>query len=144
MSPIPLGADPRVLVVDDEEDTRALLSALLSRETSCVVLEAEGGAEALAMLRDPREPLPCLIVLDWMMPKMHGAAVLAEIRRDARLAVIPVVVFTAAPDVAAPGALRVLEKPRGLPVLIELTRELCDRERQSLASWGPGARAKTS
>jgi CheY-like chemotaxis protein len=126
-------AVPHVLVVDDQEDNLTLLSSLLARKASCTVRTAQSGERALALLRDPAEPLPCLIVLDWNLPVMNGAAVLAEICSDRVLAGIPVVVLTGDWNVDAPGALRVLEKPRGIPAMVEITCRICDQTRASLA-----------
>jgi two-component system, chemotaxis family, chemotaxis protein CheY len=120
---------PLVLVVDDADDLRWLLADALPREAACEVRALAGGAEALAFLRDPAERRPCLILLDWMMPDLDGAAVLAAILGDAELAVIPVAVYTAANDIVAPGAVRVLRKPVALTVLVELTRRYCDGTR---------------
>jgi CheY-like chemotaxis protein len=135
---------PHVLIVDDQEDNLTLLAIFLARAVSCTVREAFTGEQALALLRDPAEPLPCLIVLDWNMPTMNGAAVLAEICGDPELAVIPVVVFTADWNVDAPGALRVLEKPRGIRALAEIARRICNQTPAAPAYPGSTAIPKTA
>ena len=58
-----------VLVVEDDEDIRADLAAIL-RVKGFTVDEAANGKEALARLRDGARP--CVIVLDLMMPVMNG------------------------------------------------------------------------
>ena len=58
-----------VLVVEDDEDIRADLTAIL-RVKGFAVDEAANGKEALARLRDGARP--CVIVLDLMMPVMNG------------------------------------------------------------------------
>jgi CheY-like chemotaxis protein len=120
---------PVVLVVEDEDDTRELLGHLLNHQIGCVVEEARHGIDAMDFLRDPEKPLPCVILLDWMMPKMNGAATLTELASDPMLATIPVIVCTAAPLEEAPGAVVVLRKPFSLTRLVALVREHCERAR---------------
>ena len=82
----------RVLIVEDDEDVRSALAALLEGEGYSVV-EAAHGAEALTRLHDSDGI--CLIVLDLWMPVMDGWQFRAEQRNDAALAGVPVVVITA-------------------------------------------------
>jgi DNA-binding response OmpR family regulator len=77
----------RVLVVDDDDDMRALMVMLLSGRYDVSV--ARDGAEGLAMARSLR---PDLIVLDLLMPKMHGFEVCHRIRADAELKSIKVLI----------------------------------------------------
>lgn len=68
----------RILVVDDEENTRIALTRLLSRE-GYEVNTAANGLEALSCLRDrPAE----LIITDLNMPEMNGLAFLRELNRE--------------------------------------------------------------
>lgn len=101
----------RVLVVDDEPTVRSWLAALLADE-GYVVEEASDGAMALSVLQTFR---PEVILLDLIMPGMNGREFLLELREDARLARIPVVVCTAVKGVhinlTSLGASDVLEKP---------------------------------
>jgi DNA-binding response OmpR family regulator len=70
----------RVLVVDDDDDMRMLMSLLL--RDSYEVSSAPDGSAGLEMARKLR---PDLIVLDLLMPKMHGFEVCQRIREDADL-----------------------------------------------------------
>jgi DNA-binding response OmpR family regulator len=70
----------RVLVVDDDDDMRALMSHLLSADYE--VTAASDGAAGLAMAKATR---PDLVVLDLLMPRMHGFEVCQLIREDASL-----------------------------------------------------------
>lgn len=80
----------RVLVVDDDEDMRTLLT--LSLETFDYEVEAAGGAaEALASI-DKR--LPDVIVLDVMMPGISGIELLGIIRGRADTADTPVLFYS--------------------------------------------------
>lgn len=81
----------RVLVVDDEPNQRELLRRQLE-DADWEVREAADGNEALAAMR---EALPALVVLDLMMPEKDGFEVVDEMRGDAALRGIPVVVYTA-------------------------------------------------
>jgi DNA-binding response OmpR family regulator len=77
-----------VLIVDDEPMVREVLSAYLERD-GYRVASANDGAEALRMLRLGR---PDVVVLDLMLPKVDGLAVLAQLRKTAD---VPVIVLTA-------------------------------------------------
>jgi CheY-like chemotaxis protein len=81
-----------VLVVDDHQDIRMALEALLVAEGSDVVTACEG-EEALAHLR--RGTDPCVILLDLMMPKVDGYEFRRAQLADPALASIPVIVLSA-------------------------------------------------
>lgn len=89
-----LSADPaNILVVEDDHAIRLALSELLIDE-GYSVHEAPHGQAALEYLR--RAPaLPCLILLDLMMPTMTGWEFRSQQRQDASLRDIPVVVLSA-------------------------------------------------
>jgi DNA-binding NtrC family response regulator len=72
-----MGTKGRVLVVDDEEIMRDVLSALLSSESYEVDL-AENGAQALEMIRDSDYGV---MLLDLMMPEVDGIQVLEALRK---------------------------------------------------------------
>jgi DNA-binding response OmpR family regulator len=88
------GAEGRVLVVDDDEDSRRLLSHLLERKGYSVVL-ADGGQAALDSLRSHEVDV---ILLDVMMPNMDGFAVCRELKKSAATASLPVILLTARDD----------------------------------------------
>jgi DNA-binding response OmpR family regulator len=70
----------RVLVVDDDDDMRSLMTLLLQDRFD--VTAAADGAAGLALAKSLR---PDLVVLDLLMPKMHGFEVCRLIREDADL-----------------------------------------------------------
>ena len=80
-----------VLVVDDEESVRALVIETLAG-TGYELREAGDGEEALERIAARR---PDAIVLDLMMPKLDGFAVLERLQEDPELRRIPVIVLTA-------------------------------------------------
>lgn len=85
-------AEARILVVDDVEDNRDLLSRRLRREGYQDIVTAEDGEEALALLRADRFDL---VLLDVMMPKCDGYEVLERLRAENRLHELPVIVISA-------------------------------------------------
>lgn len=82
---------PLVLVADDEEDIRALVTFRLKR-AGYEVITAADGEEAL-LLATSR--LPDLAVLDMMMPKATGLEVTRSMREQATTKDIPVILLTA-------------------------------------------------
>lgn len=86
-----------ILVVDDDADLRRCVTAILESEGHTVA-EAEDGEQAAAMLD---EPLPDLILLDLMMPRMNGWVVLDEIHRRALRDRIRVLIVSGLSDEAS-------------------------------------------
>nr|MDQ5827253.1 response regulator [Chloroflexota bacterium] len=80
-----------VLVVDDEERIRKLVSLGLRRAGYGVML-ASSGQEALARIAEAK---PDLIVSDVMMPDMDGFALLSALREDPSTEAIPLIFLTA-------------------------------------------------
>ncbi len=84
-----------ILVVDDIEANRALLSRRLTRDGHRVTT-AEGGRQALGLLEADDFDL---VLLDLMMPEMNGFEVLARIKADPRLHRIPVIMISALDEI---------------------------------------------
>ncbi|MEO8431283.1 MAG: HD domain-containing phosphohydrolase [Acidobacteriota bacterium] len=82
----------RILVVDDDEDVRALLSRLL-RVTGYAVEEAASAEEAAEAIQ---RRAPDLILLDMQLPGRSGQDLLEEIRSIPRMRTTPVVMLTGA------------------------------------------------
>ncbi len=80
----------RVLVADDDPAVLWSFSGLL-REAGAQVLEAQDGAQALELARRMR---PHVVVSDILMPKIDGFALCREIKRDALLAHVPVILLS--------------------------------------------------
>jgi two-component system phosphate regulon response regulator PhoB len=83
---------PTILIVDDEEDIRDLISMNLLREKDYTVIEAADGLEALA---SAKAQAPDLIVLDLMLPGMDGLTVCKNLKESAQTKSIPVIMLTA-------------------------------------------------
>lgn len=84
-------SDATVLVVEDDPDTRTLLTRILT-EKGLKIMEAENGKVALQRLNEER---PSLVLLDLMMPEMDGFEFAEIFRRNPDWSDIPIVVVTA-------------------------------------------------
>ncbi|HEX9582154.1 MAG TPA: type II/IV secretion system protein [Gemmatimonadales bacterium] len=89
-----MAANPRVLLVDDEDMLRRVMRDLLERDGYAVV-EARDGVEALDQVD---RHAPDIIVLDLNLPGLDGYGVLSHLRSRPATATIPVVVLTARGD----------------------------------------------
>ena len=117
----------KVLVVEDNEDIRDAVTESLE-DAGYDVWGAADGAIAIDALRNSND-LPCLILLDLMMPVMDGAKFLQEMRRDPRLSALPVVVVTADGNAitkaTALGTHDGLRKPVDLDDLLSTVSKYC-------------------
>jgi len=94
-----------ILIVDDNPgDVRLTVEALKDGKVQSRLYTANDGVEAIAFLRRRGEftdaPLPDLILLDLNMPRMNGWQLLAEVKEDAALKHIPVVILTGSREAA--------------------------------------------
>ena len=91
-----------LLVEDSPDDADLTVDALRDGRVRNRVTVIEDGVEALAYLRregrHASAPRPDLILLDLGLPRKNGREVLAEIKQDADLRRIPVVVMTSSDD----------------------------------------------
>jgi two-component system, sensor histidine kinase and response regulator len=140
-----------ILVVDDNESNRVLLSSRLKRQGH-IVQTASNGREALeAMAAEPFD----LILLDIMMPEMDGYQVLEHLKGDPALRHLPVIVISALDDLDSVvrcvelGADDYLLKPFN-PTLLQARirssldrKRLYDREQMHIAAVQAATRAKS-
>ena len=123
MSPL---ARDTILVVDDHKDGRESMQALLSREGYTVVTAANG-SEALRILYAGLRP--CLILMDLMMPVMNGFEFREAQLRDADLARIPFVAYSAVVDIRRDAqhlnADGYLAKPSNSQDVLSVVRRYC-------------------
>ncbi|NZA27880.1 chemotaxis response regulator CheY [Luteimonas sp. SJ-92] len=82
----------RIMIVDDFSTMRRIIRNLLADLGFTNTAEAEDGHSALAALR--QAPFD-FVVTDWNMPGMTGIDLLREIRADAALRALPVLMVTA-------------------------------------------------
>jgi len=79
-----------VLVVDDDPDINSITQGYL-KKAGFLVKEAFNGVEAMEIIK--KDP-PDAIVLDVMMPEKNGYQVCSELKKDERLAEIPILLLT--------------------------------------------------
>ena len=126
-----------VLCAEDDPDDRLLLGDAAREIGLGPIVFVEDGEQALAYLRregryaDPDvAPRPAVVLLDLNMPRVDGRQVLAEMKRDAALRAIPVVILTTSSadwDVArsyASGASSFITKPVTFDGLLDVVRSL--------------------
>jgi DNA-binding response OmpR family regulator len=104
----------RVLIVDDDSNTRTLLKLLLEHQGYTVLLAADGEI-GIELARTER---PDIVLLDVAMPRRSGREVQAELQADPATADIPLIILSAALTVRErdrwqelPGVVEVLFKP---------------------------------
>src|SRR5580704_9458124 len=85
---------PRILVVDDVPDNIDILQMRLESQGYEVVTAADG----VEALEKTRELLPDLVLLDIMMPRLDGIETVKQLKADASLPFIPVILVTAKSD----------------------------------------------
>lgn len=114
--------------MEDEPAIREVLLEVLE-EHSLIAAGVSDGLEALYWLS--RHEAPCAIILDLLMPRMSGIAVLEHLNEFQPSLIPTVVVASASPDMlrhaeAFPVAGR-LSKPFELDALLSLVEQLCAR-----------------
>ena len=122
----------KVLLVDDDEPIRTLISTLCSR-LGLTVERAADGAEGVAMLRCGQYDA---ILLDLMLPKLNGFEVLREIRSFAPEMLTRTIIITAASDATlrdfdGGGTLALLRKPFDINDLADVLRSCTGGEHSS-------------
>lgn len=91
--------DQPILIVDDDQvDVITLKRAIHDVGLTNILPHADNGEEALRFLRDHKNRLPSLILLDLNMPIMNGIEFMKEVKSDETLKIIPVVVLTTSKD----------------------------------------------
>jgi len=117
----------KVMVVEDDVDIREALIEILE-ENGCEAVGASNGERALAYLRST-DSLPCLILLDLMMPVMDGQAFREVQIQDPVLANIPIVVVSAYRDVESHAenlkAAHYIKKPPRIEELVSAIDQHC-------------------
>jgi len=117
---------PPILIVDDHDDVREALVAVLEAE-GYATAAAVNGAEALEYLHSV--PVrPCLILLDLMMPVMDGSEFRERQLAERELATIPVIIVSAygqRTQGRALGAVAYVPKPIDVERLMNVVRLHC-------------------
>lgn len=130
----PVSTRRKIMVIDDNEDIRDAVTESLE-DVGYGVWGAANGAIAIDALRESND-LPCLILLDLMMPVMDGAQFLQEMRKDPRLSALPVIVVTAGDSAIAKatdlGTHGRLLKPVQLNELLSTVSKYCQHHKGSI------------
>ena len=132
-----MGVDnARVLLVEDDRDLVDFLQHMLESEKYQVVV-AMDGEEALAKARTER---PDVILLDVLLPKMHGFEVCQRLRQDPGTCLIPIIMVTSLTAIKDRltgfklGADEYISKPFEPIELLARVERLIERTRQNIAS----------
>jgi two-component system, cell cycle response regulator DivK len=123
----------KILIVDDDPDTVAYLTAFL-RDEGYAATSASDGAEGIERMRTER---PDLMLLDVEMPGPSGIRVWLDVQQDQELRKTPVIFVTGVPQFdmfdkdcrPAPVPLAVVDKPVNRRALLALIEETLDRPR---------------
>jgi adenylate cyclase len=130
----PERTDARLLVVDDNEDNRYILTQRLQREGYHHIQQAADGVEAMGLLTTQNIDL---VLLDVLMPEMDGYQVLERIRHDVKLRNIPVIMISAIDEIETvvrcieAGAEDYLQKPFNAVLLRARIRASLEKKRLS-------------
>jgi CheY-like chemotaxis protein len=81
-----------ILIVDDEEDARAIAVLALQLKTDWTLLQANSGQQALEIAAAYQ---PDLILLDMMMPELDGRATLRKLKENPTTQNLPIILVTA-------------------------------------------------
>lgn len=135
-----MNSKQHVLVVEDEEDIRALLEHALSREGFRVTSLGSGDKVAASVEKDA----PDIVLLDLMLPGLSGMDVCRRIKKNPKTAEIPVIMLTAKgeeSDVVAGlelGAEDYVTKPFSTKVLVARVRAVLRRGTEEEAATPVG------
>jgi DNA-binding response OmpR family regulator len=129
------GSNFLLLVVDDNQDIRDLLSHTLSLN-GFEVREASEGLTALKLIHEVH---PDLVLLDVMMPGLSGYEVAQRIRENSEIEIseVPILMITAKSQIAnmesgmSSGATDYLIKPFRLATLMEKVHEMLANEQRT-------------
>ncbi|HOW27369.1 MAG TPA: response regulator [Elusimicrobiota bacterium] len=126
----------RVLLVEDDTDLQEFMRFVLEQE-KYQVLSATDGLSALEMARKER---PDIILLDVLLPKMHGYEVCDKLRQDPATCLIPIMMVTSLTAIKDRltgiklGADEYVSKPFEPVELLARMERLLSRVRQNLAA----------
>ncbi len=126
--PVCLFPVAKILVVDDEISLTEVLQECLRGEGHEVVV----CNDPTMALRAALEGKPDLAVIDYLMPRITGVQLLAELRAHAETASLPVLFISGIEAVRFAGTIppeprvRFLTKPLDLAVLLTMVREMLD------------------
>jgi two-component system chemotaxis response regulator CheY len=98
---------PAVLIVEDSENSAAMLEIAFLGIPGLSVLTTASGAEALRILDGGSSPVRA-VVTDLNMPRMDGYELIRRVRSDEKLSGMPIIVVSADTDPATPDRIAAL------------------------------------
>ena len=113
----------KVLIIDDDDDVRDALIALLIHE-GYDAAGARSGQAALATMTWQRY-VPDVILLDLFMPAMDGEQFHAVLQKHPQWSSIPIVLCTGRPSRVSLSVFGVLEKPFDLEQMLAIVKSAC-------------------
>jgi two-component system, OmpR family, alkaline phosphatase synthesis response regulator PhoP len=120
-----MGAQKRILFVDDEGEIREVVQMRLE-SNGYKVLTASNGKEALEKVASEK---PDLLILDIMMPELDGLSVLRALRKNEVTEHLPVIILSAKREESIGDLFRFekisgyIEKPFDSVVLLDLIKK---------------------
>jgi len=136
-TPAQLRPRQRILVVDDDPVIAEMLVDVFEREGE---FEVQSAATAFGAGLAAREFQPDLILLDYLLPDINGAAVIRTIREDKSLRDVRIVLFSGGvrpdevEDLLRCGADEFLQKPLNIARLVERVRAMLDTRGEAPAA----------
>ncbi len=82
---------PNILVVDDDPDVVEAITTVLEGVDEYDVRTARDGLQCMQAIK---EDLPDLVILDLLMPRMDGFAVVRDLRENPRYSKLPIMILT--------------------------------------------------
>jgi CheY-like chemotaxis protein len=128
---------PVVLLVEDNaSDVYVIRQVLKKCEASVDLVVAGDGEEALSILQSPADETqtrePSLVLLDWNLPRISGAEILAHIRNSERWGNTPVIIVTSTSspaeldEIKRLGATAYFQKPTDLDAYMNLSNVMVE------------------
>jgi CheY-like chemotaxis protein len=127
-----MSAEFHVLLVEDDSDTREVLRAILESEDFDVAVAVDGfdGLRHLEAVRSSDPAAPCVVVLDYMMPRCSGPQFRERQLAIPAIADVPVIIVSAISDLKRLDPLKafdVLQKPVDPEALVASVRRACEQ-----------------
>lgn len=115
----------QILIVDDNSDSREMLSVILTHEGFSVIT-AEDGLEALALVKEVQ---PDLIITDINMPNLDGIELTKKLREQFQSTSLPIVIVSAfgsgmISEAIHAGANDAIKKPMEIDALLTLVHQI--------------------
>jgi len=118
------------IVDDDIDDQDLFIEAVNEVDDSIECMSASNCEEALDLLKNKKIGMPDMIFLDLNMPRLNGKQCLAELKKEAHLADIPVIIYSTSSEkrdieeTSRLGAAHFLIKPADMSNLTQILSEL--------------------